>query len=253
MTNKMTRATFKQRCRPYMYRIENCWSIVQLIVTGQSYFARTGLIVDRNPKEKPAEKLGYALVNCPPVSLWWRWMKLICPYLLHYHREPFYKREGYFVKAWRLVSKGNHIPSNMPLPVLNNTVDAPCEGCGGRCCHTPAETQGFSVVVVLPWEHFAKLHRDVLEPSPNTPGELYLKFDALPDKSYRCRFLSPEGSCTVHNHRPMACRAFSCTDGMSEYSSAYCGADFLRRMPEVKERLVSLGFKQVERKVTSCS
>ncbi len=187
------------------------------------------------------------MFEIPFLSPLWRFWCLAFEYLQHQTKDNYFSARhvsflftydcwrygSWFRKAWRLSHRICR-QSRIPLPVLQK-LDAPCEGCGGRCCHKPKGEAGFTDLVVYRWEEFARRHADRLQPHRNNPTELVMKFND------RCPFLTRDGKCDAYDHRPVACMSFNCVDGLAGVFS--CATKFVNRVPEVKNRLIQLGFK----------
>ncbi len=176
-----------------------------------------------------------------------RWWKMFWPYAMRWLvtlEQPAYLVRHWFDIAWLRAHRTGRQPGT-PLPVLTNAIDAPCDGCGGKCCSIPPGGVGFTVVLVYPWEEYITRHRRECEPDPNRPGEWRFHMTRSPDDSYRCRHLSSDGRCEVHAYRPMACRAFNCADGLIK-DDIRCSGEFVSKVPAVHERLIQLGFKRID-------
>lgn len=189
-----------------------------------------------------------------------RFLGYVLPWLEEWSRHDFDRKwlgqfdypgslvKRFLLAAWATAS-GKHMFrwTIISLPVLSNKFDAPCAGCG-RCCRVPKGGSGFHSVQVFRWEKFRHYHPEIARPCPDRPGEYRFKFVPDGEGGLRCPLLSSAGRCTAYGHRPTACVVFNCADGMSEYSEhKYAAATFLQNAPEVKERLVQLGFKKVNK------
>lgn len=96
---------------------------------------------------------------------------------------------------------------------IDDLVRADTAGCGGcsACCHGVGE-----LVHLNPFDVFCirkatgltfdALLSDMLVLRPN--GKLLQPHLGMHDESEACRFLSTEGRCTIHEHRPSICRLF---------------------------------------------
>lgn len=96
---------------------------------------------------------------------------------------------------------------------INDLVRADTSGCGGcsACCHGVGE-----LVYLNPFDVFSirkatgltfdALLSDMLVLRPN--GKLFQPHLGMHGESEACRFLSTEGRCTIHEHRPSICRLF---------------------------------------------
>lgn len=161
--------------------------------------------------------------------------------------HPYKPVMDFVFYAWEKAMYGHGKRFRIFLPVVSNTFDAPCAGCG-RCCRVPKGEGGYMSVQVFSWEVFRLLHPDVAKAHPTRPGEYKFKFVSDGKGGLQCPMLSHDGRCTAYGYRPSACVAFNCADGMSDYSEGmFSAGTFLRNVPEAKDRLVQLGFKQIDR------
>jgi len=152
----------------------------------------------------------------------------------------------YLLEAWSIARHGKR-HMRIYLPVISNTFDAPCEGCG-RCCRVPKGESGYVQVQVFPWERFRFVHPDIAVVHPERPNEYMFRFVDDGEGGKKCPMLAADGRCSAYGYRPTACVVFNCADGMSEFSEGmFSAGQFLRNVPKVKERLVQIGFKKVER------
>lgn len=96
---------------------------------------------------------------------------------------------------------------------IDELVRADTAGCGScsACCHGVGELVKLNPFDVFNIRKatgltFDALISDVLALKPN--GKLLQPHLGMHDESEACRFLSAEGRCTIHEHRPSICRLF---------------------------------------------
>jgi Fe-S-cluster containining protein len=91
------------------------------------------------------------------------------------------------------------------LAVLNMTMPVPCDGCTA-CCRDGM------LVYIDPEDDPMAEYETTMEPS----GRAHLKHRPNGD----CLYLDRKRGCTIHDRRPLMCRAYDCRDALRLMRSA---------------------------------